>query len=124
MSKNNEPVITSNTHLQAELSSDLHWALSRVPIQAHYYSKLDDYAAELIENYNWTKLHEYTTSEELDLLTVGSRITTADNNLAVKTEDGWFVLYEQGMIDMNLSSDSIALPAFSVPSTKSERHQS
>lgn len=123
--ENSAPIKTNQTHLQAELASDLHWALTRVPMTANYYDKLDQYAAELIENYFWSKLHQYSSLEQLNLLPMGSRIITGDNCMAVKKQNGWSLLTEQGFIKMNISSEEIHLPAFSIQTANPEnRHQS
>lgn len=113
------------SHLQAELASDLHWALARVPISANYYDKLDFYAAELIENYHWSKIYEYSSIEQLELLPVGSRIITATNYMAIKKAIGWALITEQGYIMTNVPTDNLSLPAFSVQTQNPrKRHQS
>lgn len=114
--QNTEPITTNQSHLQAELASDLHWALSRVPTVANYYTKLDMYAAELIENYCWTKIHEYSSVEQLNLLPVGSRILTANNSVGVKKPTGWALMTELGQFLWSVPVESIQLPAFSVHS--------
>jgi hypothetical protein len=111
---------TSQSHLQAEMASDLHWALSRVPVSGNYYDKLDMYAAELIENYYWSKAHEYSSVEQLDILPVGSRILTANDCIGIKKTTGWALMTHLGQFIWSVPTENIELPALSVQSNYSQ----
>jgi len=97
------------------LTVDLHEALQQVPLDTDYQAKLSLYSKILIEDYNWNRVEKYSTFEELDALATGSRVTTSNNNLAVKHDTGWVIITPEGYPMTHCDSSVLVLPVFSIP---------
>lgn len=97
------------------LSVDLHNALQRVPLEADYDAKLSLYSKILTEDYNWKQVEKYSTTAELDALATGTRVTTSNNNLAVKHDTGWVIITPEGYPMTHCDSSVLVLPVFSIP---------
>ncbi len=104
-------------NLHDQLSTDLHSALISVPMSINYFDKLKMYGKKLIEDYNWRSVEVYSTAEELDALEVGTRVSTYNRSLAVKHATGWVVLTVEGYCFPFRASNTLVLPAYSIPSS-------
>jgi hypothetical protein len=97
------------------LSMDLHEALQEVPLNVEYFEKLEIYSQKLVQDYNWRRVSIYTTVEELKALATGARVSTNNNELAVKHNTGWVIITRDGYPITHSDETALTLPAYSIP---------